>query len=250
MVTSGKVPALYKCFSILELLSQTDEFPGINEIARRLGLNKGTVSNIMHSLADLNVLEIRSDGKFIFGLQFYLLGNVARKRSELLQIAHPYLRKISRDTKLSAFLGIRADTCAVLIDKVDSTLDIKISSEIGLRMPPFAGAGIKAMISQMTDGEIDEILTKNDLKRYTPNSILNKNEYKKNLQKVREEGLAYDLEEYIEGLIALAIPVKPTSQNMQAAIWAVGLKRQITEEKKPQIIDYLKGIEKEINLRF
>lgn len=64
MGRNGKVPALYKCFSILKLFSQTEDFPGINEIARRLELNKATVSNIMHTLADLNVLEHRPDGKF------------------------------------------------------------------------------------------------------------------------------------------------------------------------------------------
>ena len=181
MTTNGKVPAIHKCFSIIELLSQAEDFPGINEIARRLELNKGTVSNIIHTLVELNVLEVRSDGKFIFGHRFYILGNKARKRSELLQITRPYLVKISRDTNLSTFLGIRANSSAVLIDKVDSALDIKISSEIGLQMPPFAGAGIKAMLSQLSDQQIDEILSDGELKQFTPNSIIKKKTIKKTL---------------------------------------------------------------------
>lgn len=249
MGNNGRVPAINKCFAILDLLSHTDEFPGVNEIARRLGLNKATVSNIMHTLADLNVLEHRSDGKFAFGLQFYILGNMAKKRSKLLQIAYPYLTRISQDTKLSAFLGIRAHNSAVLIDKVDSTLDIKVSSEIGLQMPPLAGAGIKAMLSQLSDERIDDILSESKLKKFTPNSILNKEKYKKNVIDVRIEGIAYDLEEYIEGFIALAIPVKVASQNIQASIWAVGLKRQIADFDKAKLANYLKEIEKEINLR-
>ncbi len=250
MATSGRVPALYKCFSILELLSQTDNFPGNNEIARRLGLNKSTVSNTMHTLADLGVLEIRSDGKFIFGPRFYILGNMARKRSELLQIAYPYLSAISLETKLSAFLGIRSNHCSVLIDKVDSSVEIKVSSEIGMQMPPLAGAGIKAMLSQLSDHEIDEVLSDCELKKFTPNSIIEKSAYKMAVIKVQLEGIAYDLEEYIEGLVALAIPVKTYSEKIQAAIWAVGLKRQFTEETMAQIKQYLSGVEKEINLRF
>ena len=171
MATSGKVPALYKRFAILELLSQTDDFPGNNEIARKLGLNKSTVSNTMHTLADLGVLEIRSDGKFIFGPRFYLLGNMAGKRSELQQTAHPYLEKISRDTKLSTFLGIRSNNRSILIDKADSTTDIKVSSEIGMRMPPLAGAGIKAMLSQLSDQEINRILSISELKKFTPKKL-------------------------------------------------------------------------------
>lgn len=247
MAAPGRVPALYRCFAILELLSQADEFPGNNEIARRLGLNKSTVSNTMHTLADLGVLEIREDGGFIFGPRFYLLGNMARKRSGLQQAAQPYLGKISRDTKLSAFLGIRSGDSSILIDKADANLDIKLSSEIGMKMPPLAGAGIKAMLSQLTDREIDRILSESDLKPFTPNSITKRSVYKAEVISVRSERIALDLEEYIEGLIAIAIPIKTQSENIQAAIWAVGLKRQLTEKKLLHLKQYLCGIEKEIN---
>ncbi len=247
MAASGRVPALYKCFAILELLSQANEFPGNNEIARRLGLNKSTVSNTMHTLADLGVLEIREDGKFIFGPRFYLLGNMARRRSGLQQAAHPYLERISRDTSLSTFLGIRSGDSSILIDKADSNLDIRLSSEIGMKMPPLAGAGIKAMLSQLPDPEIDRILSESDLKPFTPNSITNKSHYKREVICVRSERLALDLEEYIEGLIAIAIPISTHSENIQAAIWAVGLKRQLNEEKLLHTERYLRGIDKEIH---
>ena len=250
MANSGRVPALYRCFAILELLSQADDFPGNNEIARRLGLNKSTVSNTMHTLADLGVLEIRSDGKFIFGPRFYLLGNMAAKRSELQQTAQPYLGKINRETKLSTFLGVRSGNCSMLIDKADSEVDIKVSSEIGLKMPPLAGAGIKAMLSQLSDREIDRILSESELQRFTPHSITKKSHYKKEIVGVRSEGIALDIEEYIEGLVAVGIPVRTYSENIQAAIWAVGLKRQLTEEKLGPIKHYLSRIEKEINQRF
>lgn len=250
MAASKRVPALNKCFAILELLSQTDDFPGNNEIARRLGLNKSTVSNTLHTLADLGVLEIRSNGKFIFGPRFYILGNMARKRSELQQAAQPYLSQISRDTKLSTFLGIRSGNSAILIDKADANLAIKLSSEIGMQMPPLAGAGIKAMLAQLSDREIDGILSKSELRKFTPRSITKKSLYKREIISVRSEGIALDLEEYIEGLVAIAIPIRTYSDNIQAAIWAVGLKRQLTEEKMVPVRNYLSGIENEINQRF
>jgi IclR family KDG regulon transcriptional repressor len=250
MANSGRVPALYRCFAILELLSQADDFPGNNEIARRLGLNKSTVSNTMHTLADLGVLEIRSDGKFIFGPRFYLLGNMAAKRSEFQRTAQPYLSQINRETKLSTFLGIRSGNCSILIDKADSHVDIKVSSEIGLKMPPLAGAGIKAMLAQLSDREIDRILSESELKRFTHYSITRKSQYKREIVGVRSEGIALDLEEYIEGLVAIGIPVRTYSENIQAAIWAVGLKRQLTGEKLLNVQHYLGRIEKQINQRF
>jgi len=244
-----RVPAIDKCFSILELLAHSKEPMGISDISGKLNLNKSTVFNIAHTLMDLDVLEHLPDGKFVLGSRFYILGNMAGKRSELLQIAHPYLERINEKTRLSAFLGLRSDRQVILIDKVDSANGIKLSSEIGMQMPILAGAGIKAMLSQLSEEEIDEILARTELKRYTPYSIINRADYKKEILEVRKQGIAYDREEYIEGMVAFAIPVQANGRELQAAIWAVGLTRQVSEATMPELTELLKGISEEIHYR-
>ena len=244
-----RVPAIDKCFSILELLAQSKAPMGISEISRKLDLNKSSVFNTVHTLRDLNVLENGPDGKFVFGTRFYILGNMAGKGSALIQTAHPYLRTINERTKLSVFLGLRSDRQAILIDKADSAYDLKVSSEIGMQMPILAGAGIKAMLSQLSDEEIDEILARTELKRYTPYSITDKAVYREEILEVRKQGIAYDKEEYIEGMVAFAVPVKANGKNLQAAIWAVGLTRQVSDSSIPELTVLLKGISEEVNCR-
>jgi len=244
-----RVPAIDKCFAILDLLAQSKEPTGISCISGKLDLNKSTVFNIVHTLIDLNVLENQPDGKFVFGSRFYILGNMAGKRSRLIQTAHPYLETINEKTKLSAFLGLRSECQAILIDKVDSAYGIKVSSEIGMQMPILAGAGIKAMLSQLSDEEIDEILGRTELRKYTPYSIIEKTLYKEEILEVRRHGIAYDREEYIEGMVAFAIPVKAKGRDLQAAIWAVGLTHQVPDSSIPELTQLLKGISEEINYR-
>lgn len=245
-----RVPAVDKCFGILELLAKAKKPLGISDISGRLELNKSTVFNIVYTLMDLDVLENHPDGKFVFGTHFYILGNMAGKRSELMQTAHPYLETINEQTKLSAFLGLRSDRQVILIDKVDSAHGIKVSSEIGMQMPILAGAGIKAMLSQLPDEEIDEILARSELKEHTPHSIIDKAVYKEEILEVRKQGIAYDREEYIEGMVAFAIPIKVNGKDLQAAIWAVGLTHQVPKASIPELTEFLKGVTKEINYRF
>jgi DNA-binding IclR family transcriptional regulator len=244
-----RVPAIDKCFAILELLAQSGEPLGISDVSANLDLNKSTVFNILHTLMDLNVLENQPDGKFVFGTRFYMLGNMTGKRSALIQTAHPFLQMINEKTKLSAFLGLRSDLHAILIDKVDSAYGIKVSSEIGMRMPALAGAGIKAMLSQLSDEEIDEILARTELKKYTPNSIVNKAAYKNEILEVRKRGIAYDKEEYVEGMVAFAMPIEANRRDLQVAIWAVGLTRQVPDSSIPELTELLKAISREINCR-
>lgn len=244
-----RVPAIDKCFAILELLAKSKEPMGVSDISGRLGLNKSTVFNIGHTLDDLNVLENQGDGKYVFGTRFYVLSNMAGKHSPLIKTVHPYLEEINEKTKLSAFLGLRSDRQAILIDKVDSAYGVKVSSEIGTQMPVLAGAGIKAMLSQLSDDEIDDILARTDLKKYTPFSFVDKAAYKNEILEVRREGMAYDREEYIEGMVAVGIPIKAYGRGFQAAIWAVGLTHQVSNSSLSEITELLKRIREEISNR-
>ena len=245
-----RVPAIDRCFAILHLFARSKRPLGISEIARDLGLYKGTVFNTVHSLASLEILEQGADGKFRLGTGLYTLGNTAGRRSELIQTVRPFLEQINQKTGLSAFLGIRTDLQAVIIDKADAANDLKISSEIGLRMPLLCGAHGKAMLSQLSDEAIDEILSENRLQRFTPYSIVDKKAYRREIQHVREHGVAYDREEYIEGIVALGVPIQTHRQDLQTAVWAVGLKGQATEEVHPELAALLMGITEEINKRF
>ena len=223
---------------------------GISDISKALKYNKSTVFNIVYTLSDLGILEYGHNNKFRFGTQLYVLGKAASSGSELINTVHPYLEEINQKTKLSAFLGIRSGLRAIIVDKVDSAFDIKISSEIGMKLPLLAGAGGKALLSQLSDAEIDKILSQNKLKKFTRFSCVNKEKYKKMLEKTRQDGIALDREEYIEGICAFAVPLRTDRPDSQAAIWAVGLKMQFTDEVIRRYSQFLKEITKNIEIRF
>jgi len=244
-----RVPALDKCFSILELFAKQKKPLGISEISKVLNYNKSTVFNMVYTLTALGVLE-NGDNGFRFGTKLYVLGKAANQGSELIHTVYPFLEDISHKTKLSAFLGVRSALRAIIIDKVDSPYDIKVSSEIGMRIPLLAGAGGKVLLSQLPDEEIDQILSKAKLKKFTPFSCTNKRLYKEMIRKARQERFALDDEEYIEGIRGLAVPLTLNSGHVNAAIWIVGLKSQIKDEVLPLYRSMLEQIGEKIETRF
>ncbi|MFC1885744.1 IclR family transcriptional regulator [Thermodesulfobacteriota bacterium] len=244
-----RVPAIDKCFAILDLFARLKKPLGVSEISKVLNYNKSTMFNMVHTLNDLGILEKTEENKFQFGLQLYTLGKAAGRSSELTSTVHPYLEKINQETKLSAFLGIRSGLRAVIIDKADTAFDIKIYSEIGMRIPLLSGVGGKVLLAQLTDAEVKNILSKNELKKFTLKSCVNKKRYKDMVIKARRDGIAIDMEEYIEGIRGFAVPLNINRSNTQAAIWAVGLRRQINAENIPSYSKYLKQIVGEIEIR-
>lgn len=249
MKTYKRVPALDKCFFILDLLAKNQKTMGISEIARDLKLNKSSVFNIVHTLADLHVLEEDRENRFGLGTLLFTLGRAERKSSDLIRLVRPILEDINRKTGLSAFLGIRSGMRAVILDKVDSAFDIRISAEVGMRLSLLAGAGGKALLSQLSDKELDKILKENLLKRFTPHTCTQKGIFRKMIQEVREQGIAFDREEYIEGICAFAIPLQVKTRNLQAAIWAAGLKGHFKEELIGPYFEHLRRVVRDVEER-
>jgi IclR family KDG regulon transcriptional repressor len=245
-----RVPALDKGFAVLELLAGSKKPLSISDISKALGYHKSTVFNVVYTLADLGILEHGEDHKFRFGLKLYALGKTAGGASGWVETIRPYLEEVSDKTKLSVFLGIRSDRRAVIVDKVDTPFDIKIASETGMRIPLLAGAGGKVLLSQLSDGEIDKILSEEKLREFTPASCTNKRQYKEMLRKARKEGFALDDEEYIEGIRALAVPLRLHRGHVVAALWIVGLKNQIKDEMIPVYRSMLRETAEKIEIRF
>ena len=62
-----RVPALDKCFAILDLMAHTKKPLGISDLSNALAYHKSTVFNMAYTLVDLGILENGTEGKFRFG---------------------------------------------------------------------------------------------------------------------------------------------------------------------------------------
>jgi IclR family transcriptional regulator, KDG regulon repressor len=240
-----RVPALDKCFRILEFLANSRTALGVTEISTPLNLNKSTVFNLIYTLVDLGILETVPGNKVRLGLKLHDLSRESNAGGLLISKIRPFLEEINRKTNLSVFLGLRSNLKAVIMDKVDSPNDIRLSSAKGMKIPLIAGSHGKALLSLLPEELLDEILVEKNLRKFTSHTCTRPQAFKQMVHKAAAERFALDDEEYLEGIRSLAIPLDLGRPDVQAAIWVVGLKSQISAGRIPEF----KKILKEIGLR-
>ncbi len=85
----------------------------------------------------------------------------------------------------------------------------------------------------MPDNRVDEILGAPPFHRFTPNTLTTREAVNEELQKVRKNGFSVDNEEYVQGLLCIAAPVRGSSGEVVAAL-SVALPKFTSsiEEKK------------------
>lgn len=253
MTKKYQAPIVKKAFIILKAISQSSQGLRISEISSTLDISKSTVHGITAALEDQGAINRDSVSKrYTIGITLMELGKAAYEKIDFKKAARPIMEELMEQCQESVFLGVRNGDRVTVIDIVESRKDFKITSPIGTAIPLSAGATGKLFLSMMEPKDLQKYLDSNQLVRFTPDTITEPKQYAAELEKVRKAGFSTDDEEYISGVRAVAAPIKQYGGYIPA-IWVVGFKASMTQEKIPaiikQTIDAADRINKKLSLQ-
>ncbi len=247
MTTKYQAPIVKKAFLILRAISTAGNGLRISEISTRLDISKSTVHGIAAALEDQGAIIRNLDSKrYTIGATLMELGKAAYEKMDFKKAARPAMERLMEQCRESVFLGVRNRDTVTVIDLVESRKDFKITSPIGTSLPLLAGAVGKIFLSGMTPRESKKYIRSKGLTRFTPNTIIDQDIYFKALETVRSTGVAFDDEEYISGVRAVAAPIQPQGA-YYPAIWVVGFTAGMDDKLIPTIIKQTKAAALEIN---
>ena len=225
-------PILHKAFAVLEEVAQNQSELGISDLARSLSISKSTIYGITYALIELGALRQDAETKkFRLGPTLVKLGSQVLAGVDLRIVARPFLEELCQEFKETVFMGSFNENAITIIEKAESPQDLKISAPIGTRISIFAGASGKIFLADLNEQQLDEILLKKPLPKFTEKTITDLETYRNELKQIRKQGYATDFEEYINGVNAVGVPIFNTWGSLIAAIWMVGFNHSFNEEK-------------------
>lgn len=212
MQTIKRVSQIFSLFSI-----DRNEL-GVSEISRETGIPKGTTHRILKSLEEENFLEQGENGSYSPGMRLFNLGKIVEKNISIINLAHPVLKKLSQKHSCAAHLAFLDGPNAVYIDKYVSNNFFEFASKIGMRVPAYATALGKIMLSYLEEEKIKELFGGFSFKPYTQKTITNLDSLLDELKVCKKQGYAIDNEEICKGLKCYAVPIFNTSGVVEAAL--------------------------------
>ncbi|MGD9071450.1 MAG: helix-turn-helix domain-containing protein, partial [Desulfobacterales bacterium] len=132
MAENYKAPIVKKTFKVLRLIARTPNGLTLSDLARELGIGKSTVHGIISALEEEGaIIRDPRTKKFALGVTLFELGRSAHARIDLKDAARPFMEELMAHIRESVFLGVRNLDHVTIIDIVESTHNLKITSPVG-----------------------------------------------------------------------------------------------------------------------
>ncbi|QBJ96484.1 IclR family transcriptional regulator [Rhodococcus sp. ABRD24] len=205
---------------LLTAFGPSDTYLGINELARRTGIPKATVSRLIKDMERERFVE-RRGSQIGLGLKLFELGERASRRRSVREIALPFLADLREATGQTVHLAILDGTEVVYVEILRGRDAPWLPSGVGGRLPAHATGVGKVLLAHSPPEVLDAVLAAG-LTPVGPRTVTLPAPFVRQLRRIAETGIAYEHEESAPGVACVASSVRVGDDPPIAAVSASG----------------------------
>jgi IclR family transcriptional regulator, KDG regulon repressor len=226
----AEIQSLARGLKILDMLGQAQDGVSITELAERLGVDKGSASRLVATLVNFGYAEKdEQTRRFHLGPQVVPLSRSVLARLSMREVAKPFLHALMERTGECVHLAVPAQGKVLYVDQVESPATLRVNAQVGTMNPLHCTALGKALLAF---GDLDLPST---LEAFTPHTLTNSDQLRKNLEQVRLQGYVVDDEEFDLGVRCIAVPVFDFRGKAAASIGISGPATRVTLARLPEL---------------
>jgi DNA-binding IclR family transcriptional regulator len=216
-----QVRALARGLAILRLFDVDRREWTIDEMAQQTGLIRMTAYRMARTLESMAFLvRDPTTNRYHLGPATLAMCYVADNHSAFVAGARPFLEALVCETGESVTLAIEVDGFPVCVDIINTTRPFKRQTAPGRILGDIATVHGK-IFAAFKPAEERAALLAEPIPRRTPHTITDPGELSAELDRIVEEGVAYDVEGLYLGTCAVGAPVRDQLGAVTAAISVV-----------------------------
>lgn len=230
-VRQKRVPAVANALALLDALAAGENEPRtLSELARTTSMNVSTCFNILKTLEDGQVVAFDPSTKtYRLGLRLAELGAVVDEQRQSARLVMEEVRHISEVLDLGCFLMARNEREEfVVLDKVESPNQIRVTIDVGATFPPTGAVAAKAWFAWAPEDDVADLVRRYGLADYTAHSITDAAAFSEDLAAVRQLGYSTSVGEYYPDHNAVAAAAYGWNRRPQLLFVVVGRAAQLS----------------------
>lgn len=239
---SGGVQSVRRAFEILELITEGGEESSLSALAEAASLPLPTIHRLLQTLVALGYVRQLPNRRYSLGPRLIRMGEVASRH--LGSRARPHLVTLVERLGETANMAILDGDLATYVAQVPSPHSMRMFIEVGRQVPTHATGVGKAILAQLDNERVRELIGRAGMPAATVNSISNVDTLIDELERIRTRGYAIDDGEQELGVrcFAVAVPGTPSP----SAISVSGPVTRVDGGFAERAVPLLKGIAQDI----
>ena len=219
---NGDTPTL-RLFALLEVIAAKDQYFSLQGLADETAVPKPTLHRMLQQLEAAQLLERSGDGRhYGTGVRLRRLAENLLMNDTAHGARHAVLRNLVAEVGESVNLTALSGSEVIYLDRVETPAPLRFYLHPGSRVPVHCSASGKVFLSQMAAAQRQRLLDNTPLEAFTPKTLTAPEALEAEIRKVKRQGFALDNEEFLPGLlcVAVAVPSAAGRSNLCVAVQA------------------------------
>lgn len=232
----ARVSTVEHAIAVLKMLPAKDCALGVNEIARRVGLHKSTVSRLLATLERHGFVARSPDnGGVSLGISLVALASPLIANMDLVKAGRPILDRLADECGETVSLSIWTGDEAVMVEQTMGARAVTHIARHGGRVPGHCTASGKVLLANLPAAEQKAYFAK-ELVGYTPNTIVSPEALRRQFAEIRARGYAINDQEYDLESCGVAAGVRNARGAVISALAAAVPKHRFSERHQAELV--------------
>lgn len=212
--------SIVRALKIIEAVAGSSQSITPTEINRLLNLPKPTIHRLCNQLEEEGFLKQRMDGRgLVPGPKLNKIAMGVFSNNDFLRSQrHLILQKLSEKLGETCNISIPDGGEMIYFDRVETHWPLRVQLQIKDRVPLHCTASGKLFLSELSSIQRSRLLAKLSLDQHTDNTLTTPEALKPALKQIRKSGIGIDNEEFLQGMIAVSVPVRDSEGRMYAGL--------------------------------
>jgi len=208
-----------RLFSLIEVIAAQDRLFSLPDLVDATGLPKPTLHRMLQQLEGAGLLQREGDGRhYATGVRLRRLAETLLLNNTFHGARHRVLRALVDEIGESCNITALAGAEVVYLDRVETAAPLRFYLHPGSRVPAHCSASGKIFLAQMAPAQRSRLLREVPLERCTEKTLTDPAALEAELKAVRKAGHATDREEFLPGLVCVAVPVPTTDKSGRSSL--------------------------------
>jgi len=231
-----------RILSALEYIAGVSGTVTARDLSSELNIPRATAYRIVARLEQEGILIPEPTGRgYSAGRRFSHMAVSVLTNSTTHGARHRVLQRLVDELGETCNLTTLCGSEVVYVDRVETDWPLRMHLNPGSRVPIHCTATGKLLLSLLPERRIRELIGAASLRRYTDRTITDPEQLLRELEGIRENMVGVDDEEFVAGMVAVAVPVADKAGQPCAALAVHAPKVRLSVEAARQHIPALRN---------